>query len=157
MFFNICGAKLIQSNGTGDRFFYLPLASGIMLAISALVYPKPSEGFIRKRDVNTYKGFKDKVAQIKQFINVKDIRNSLIFFGLCSLIVPNYEEFLFSYSEENYHSGLQLDSITSVSLASTATLLVLLYNTELVKRVSIRTIVGTACLFRLVGAIVSVF
>jgi len=58
MFFNICGAYLIQLTEEADTFFYLPLGTGVVFAIASFVYPKPSEGFIHTRSLkgkaNTY-------------------------------------------------------------------------------------------------------
>lgn len=161
MFFNICGAYLIGLTEEADTFFYLPLGTGAVFAVASFVYPKPSEGFIHTKSLkgrhNTFQGFKDKVALIKQFLNVKDIRNSLIFFAICSIIMPNYEEFLFSYNESIHHIELGYEGIVAISLGLSASFLILLYNTVLAKKVDIRKVIAAACVFRLASAVLSVF
>ena len=100
MFFNIYGSFLILKSERANDFFKLTFATGLLFFIAALFYPKKSEDNRDEHSMNTIKGFSDKKTLIKQFLNVKEIRNSLLFFVIVSVILPNYEEFLFSYNDD---------------------------------------------------------
>ena len=128
MFFNLYGAHILSNYRVKD-FFYLPLVTGVLLFFATLFYPKKSENSHHDdHSMNTIKGFSDKRALIKQFLNVKEIRNSLIFFVIVSFVVPNYEEFVFIYNEATDIISLNLESILAICVGISATILLLIYN-----------------------------
>lgn len=60
MFFNLYGAHLISWSDDARQFFYLPLATGVLLFCATLLYPKKSENSHDDHSMNTIKGFSDK-------------------------------------------------------------------------------------------------
>jgi len=65
MFFNLYGAHLISRSEEAKQFFYLPLATGVLLFFATLLYPKKSEDSRDDHSMNTIKGFSDKRALIR--------------------------------------------------------------------------------------------
>jgi Na+/melibiose symporter-like transporter len=94
---------------------------------------------------------------IKQFLNVKEIRNTLIFFFIVSFVCPNLEEFFVYFNESEHHLKPIFEGYTSIALGGMAAILVLVYNTVLMKRFDLRTIVLTASAFRVLSSVVGVY
>ena len=85
---------------------------------------------------------------IKQYLNVKEIRNTLIFFFICSIVSPNLEEFFVYYVETEHHIKAIFEGYSSIAFGIMASILVLAYNTVLAKRLNMRITTLTACGFR---------
>lgn len=94
---------------------------------------------------------------IKQFLNVKEIKNTLIFFLIVSIVSPNLEEFFVYFNEYEHHLKPIYEGYTSIALGAMASILVLVYNTILVKRFDLRTIVLTASAFRVLSSLVGIY
>ncbi len=158
VFYSIFGGYLITKKHSGIVFFNLTLWIGVMIAIAGLVYPKASEDHhIHDMKANTVEGFNFKIKMIKQFLNVKEIRNTLIFFFIVSFVCPNLEEFFVYYNESLHHLRPIFEGYTSIALGGMAAILVLVYNTVLMKRFDLRTIVLTASSFRVLSSVVGVY
>jgi Na+/melibiose symporter-like transporter len=157
IFFSIFGGYLITQHHHGTVFFNLTLLSGILIFISALIYPKVSEDNNDHLTTNSLEGLSEKLAMIKQFLKVTEIRNTLIYFFVVSIVCPNLEEFFVYFNESVHHLPAIFEGYTSIALGSVASILIFIYNTVLMKKFDLRQIVLTASAFRVMSSIVAVY
>ena len=131
---------------------------GVLIGIAALLYPKESEDH-HDTDIqsNHTESLSLKTKMIKQFLNVKEIRNTLIFFFVISIISPNLEEFFVYFNEYEHHTKPIFEGYSSVALGVMVMLLTLLYNQALAKRYELRSILLLASVFRVISALVAIF
>lgn len=157
IFFSVFGGILVTNAENGISFFYLTLISGILLLIAAFIYPRSSEDCNDNHQTNTVKGLNDKLAMIKQFLNVKEIKYTLIFFFIVSIVSPNLEEYFVYFNEEVHHLRPIFEGYSSIAVGGAASILVVLYNTILMKKVDLRVIVMIASGFRVLSSLIAIY
>jgi len=129
-----------------------------LIAIAALLYPKESEDHdAADLQENNAQSLGLKIQMIKQFLNVNEIRNTLIFFFVVSIVCPNLEEFFVYFNEYEHHQKPIFEGYAAVAVGGVASILVLVYNTVLAKRVDLRTIVLTASAFRVFSSALAIY
>lgn len=94
---------------------------------------------------------------IKQYLKLNEIRDTLIFFFIVSIVSPNLEEYFIYFNEEEHHVKVILEGYASISLGIAETFLLILYSTILVKRVDLRSFVMVASGFRVLSALVAIY
>lgn len=96
---------------------------------------------------------------IKQFLNVKEIKSTLIFFFIVSIVSPNLEEYFVYFNEEEHHLPAIFEGYMSIALGASATILVMLYNIYLIKKtdIDLKVIVLTASGFRILSSLVAIY
>lgn len=152
IFFSIFGGHIITKYEKGSPFFYLTFFSGLTLIIASLIYPTLSEDG-NLQNTNHVSSAKDKVLMIKQFLKVHEIKNTLIFFFVVSIISPNFEEFFVYFNEEVHHMKPIFDGYASIALFVVFTVLLVLYNYVLMKKYDLGFFVLTASGFRIASAL----
>ena len=159
IFYSFFGGQLVTRGHTGVIFFYLTLFSGILIFIAALIYPKSSEDQDHSagHQTNTAESFSSRWAMIKQYLKVNEIRNTLIFFFIVSIVSPNLEEYFIYFNEEEHHVKVILEGYSSIVLGIAETVLLILYSTILVKRVDLRSFVMVASAFRVLSSLVAIY
>lgn len=94
---------------------------------------------------------------VKQYLNVTQIKDTLIFFFVVSFVSPNLEEFFVFFNEEEHHIYAAFEGYSAVALGASATLLTIIYNIYLVKKFDLKGIVLSACIFRVLSSLVAAY
>jgi len=94
---------------------------------------------------------------LKQYVNMTQIKDTLIFFFVVSIVCPNLEEFFVFFNEEEHHIKAFFEGYSSIALGASVTLLVITYNIYLIKRFDLRAIVLFACIFRVLSSLVAAY
>lgn len=88
---------------------------------------------------------------------MKEIKNTLIFFFIVSIVSPNLEEFFVFFNEYEHHLKPIFEGYASIAFGAMVMILTLLYNTVLAKSFDLRPLVLTASAFRVISAVVAVY
>ena len=159
IFFSIFGGILVTKHHSGIIFFYLTLMTGVLIFIAGLIYSNSSEDHVHGHETNTIESFNSRWAMIKQFLKVNEIKNTLIFFFVVSIVNPNLEEYFVYFNEEEHELPAIYEGYMSIGLGFTAALLVMIYNVYLIKKTSInlKVIVLVASGFRVLSSLLAVY
>ena len=118
IFYSFFGGVLVTRHKTGIIFFNLTLFSGVLIFIAALIYPKSSEDHSINHLTNTVESFSSRWAMIKQYLKVNEIKNTLIFFFIVSIVSPNLEEFFVYFNEEEHQVKVIIEGYSSIALGA---------------------------------------
>jgi hypothetical protein len=89
---------------------------------------------------------------VSNFIKLKEIKNSLIFFFIMSITTINIEEFLVYFDEEIYHISPSFEGYNTTGLFVVSIILLILYNWRLGKKFEMVHFVCFATVFRTLSA-----
>lgn len=93
---------------------------------------------------------------MKQFLSIEQIKRTLIFFFIVSIISPNLEEYLYYFFYQKTGISFRFEIPYAIGFGALVTIFVVLYNIYLIENTKFRIIVLSTCFCRILSSLLTV-